>query len=75
MATPEISSLIFLENPRYISQKLSSAAVVTCPLDFGTIYIREQSRLRRTCASAQSSLSFCCSHTKSMNIDDDSDKN
>ena len=48
MATDKISSPIFLENPRYLSQTLSSVAtaVVTCPLDFDTICIGEQSRLR-----------------------------
>ena len=65
MATPKISRLIFLENPRYLSQTLSSAAVVTCPQDFDTIRIDEQARIRQACASAQSPLSFCCSHTQS----------
>ena len=43
--------------------------------DYGTCHIGDQRRLRRACASAQSLQSLCCSHTWSMEVDEDTTKN
>ena len=41
---------------------------------FGIYCIREQIRLRRACAYAQSRQSLCLSHTQSIEVDIGSDK-
>ena len=42
--------------------------------DYGTYHIGDQRRLRRACASAQSRQSLRCSHSWSMEVDEESEK-
>ena len=60
---------------RYVRHFLMNQLIWACTRDIGTYHIREERRLRRDCASAQSRQSLRFSHTQSMKVEEDSDQN